>query len=257
MKTMARLAGAAFATVLIVGLAYALTPTEILEKSYALENGVARTADYKMTVHTKRGKERFYEFTVYEKPTAAGAGKAIRVTEPADHRGLTVLALLHKNAPDQFLLYDAAKKKTKKLDASDAKDDFLDSDLSFFDLGVFEPAAYASQLLQQVLYDSTQCYLIESRPPKDFDAPYAYWRSWIDVTTFVTVKTEFYDKKNNLLKTITVKKSERVDGRWTATLIDVRAADNGDAKTTLALTKAKYNADVPDNYFTKEGLGSY
>ncbi len=239
---------------LFVAAAYALTASEILAQSEALEHCATRTADYTMTITSKGGKNHVFKFTVVEKQSAGGARKTLRVTEPANHKGLALLTWRRRGAADQQWLLRPGKKRARELDAGDRSDDFLDSDLSFADLGFRLPENADNQVLQQVLYDAKQCYLVESHPLKGVESAYTYWRTWVDVANLVTVKTEFYNKKGKLVRTIAANKTAQIDGRWTVTQWEARTDLRSNAKTVITLDKATYDADVPDNALTPDGL---
>jgi outer membrane lipoprotein-sorting protein len=237
--------------------AQALTPYEIAKKSLTLDKANTKVTNYKMTVVNKQGKERVYKFTAYDKMYAEGEKKVIRFSEPADQNGVGLLSWERKGADDLQWLYLPSQKKSRQLASADKDDEFMGSDLYMEDMSTQSAEDFDHQVLQQVVFEGKQCYLLESRPKPGVNSAYGVTRSWIDTTTFVAHKMELFNAKGTLIKTILNKRAEQIDGHWTILFVEVRTEGKGKAKTTIEVEKVQYNADVPDRYLKKEFLESF
>jgi outer membrane lipoprotein-sorting protein len=247
----------ATAAALAAAAAWALTPFEIAKKSLDLEKAATKITNYKMTVVNKQGRERVFKFTAYAKQTPEGEKKMLRFTEPADSNGVGLLSWERKGADNLQWLFLPSQKKTRQLAAADKKDEFMGSDLFMEDMGAQTADNFNHQLIQQVVLDGKQCYLIESTPKPNVNTAYGKTRAWIDSSTFVAYKMELYDKSGQLLKTVNNKQQQQIDGHWTYTLVEVKTEGKGKAKTTIEIESIKYNTEVPDRYLTKEFLEKY
>jgi len=245
------------AVVFVTAALAELSAFDIAKKSLELDRTKTKTSTYQLTVINKRGKKKEYKFKVWEKQYADGAKKLIRFVEPADASGTGLLNHEKKGADDLQWLFLPSLNKARRLAGGDRDGEFMGSDLFYEDMSTQSAEDFNHTLISQVMYNNKQCYLIESVPKPDVNSAYSKMRSWVDIETFVGYKIELYDKKNKLLKTVTSKKIEQIDGIWTTREAVVVTVKKGKAKTILKLLEREYNVDIPDNTFTKQFLERY
>lgn len=240
-----------------IGSGWALTALEIAKKSLELDRSPTKVTTYKMIVTNKKGQTRTYRFTSHEKQYPEGSKKIIRFLEPADAKGTGLLSFERKTADDLQWLFLPSQKKARQLAASNKSDEFMGSDLWMEDMATQTAEKFNHEMLQQVMLDGVQCYLVESKPKPGVNSAYSKTRSWINTSNFVALKMELYDKKGALIKTINNKKAEQISGFWTITNVQVVTQDKGKAMTEVQIEKREYNVDIPDRFFTQQYLESY
>lgn len=91
---------------------------------------------------------------------------------------------------------------------------FATSDFWLIDLGLDffhwpNPKHYDTEMRK-----SRACYVIESPNPVPRKGAYKRVLSWLDVESGGLIRAEAYDHEDKLLKTFTVKKIEKIKGRW-------------------------------------------
>jgi outer membrane lipoprotein-sorting protein len=71
----------------------------------------------------------------------------------------------------------------------------------------------------------------------------------VDKATWVPVKAEMYDKKNQLLKVLTVEKLEQVSGYWIPKQNLLKNVQTGHS-TRLSITKIEVDAPIDARVFS-------
>ena len=78
----------------------------------------------------------------------------------------------------------------------------MGSEFAFEDLGSQEVEKYSYKFLRDEPCGEWECYVIERYPEYEYSG-YTRQVGWIDKAEYRTVKVEFYDRKDALLKTLT------------------------------------------------------
>lgn len=247
---------AMLALALSAGAAYAadLTADQIAKKSLDLDKSQTKKVDYTMTVTNEKGKTKTYEFTAWEREFDTGTKKILRFSKPADSNGIGLLSWERKGKDDQQWLFLPAVGKARQLAASDKDDKFMASDLFYEDMGSMVAENFNHTLLQQVVLDGHQCYLIETKPKPSYESSYGTIRSWIDTTSFIGYKMELYGKNGKLIKTVFNRQHENVSGRWTVKRLEAVTAGGGKAKTVVEIRSIVYDSEVPEQMLTQKAL---
>jgi len=234
-----------------IGAAWAaeLTAYQIAKKSLELENQPNKTSVYKMTVINKKGQQRVYKFKAWQKETKDGSKRLLRFFEPADNKGIGLLSHEKKGGDLQWLFLPSYK-KARQIASAEKSDQFMGSDLYYEDMGSKPVDDFEHALLQKVVLEGKECYLLESKPKAGVNTSYGKTRTWVDTTTFVAQKMELYDKKQNLLKTIYVRDAQLIDGIWTIKKYEAISVNADKAKTLIEMESVDYKTNIPDNYLT-------
>ncbi len=74
--------------------------------------------------------------------------------------------------------------------------------------------------------------------------------TWINKANFVGVKKEFYDEDEDLLKILTIKKYQKMEGFWVITNSEMKNVQKNH-KTSMVLTNVQINTGVSDSKFTE------
>lgn len=131
-----------------------------------------------------------------------GDKRLIVFDQPRDVKGTAFLAFTKAVGNDDQWLYLPALKRVKRISSSNKSGPFVGSEFAYEDLSSQEVAKYTYRYLQDEVIDGQNCYVIE-RVPVDRNSGYTKQIAWIDDAQFRTLRTDFYDRKGSLLKTLT------------------------------------------------------
>jgi hypothetical protein len=156
--------------------------------------------------------------TVEIRSAERGAEKRtlVRFHSPADVAGTGFLVIEDGQGREQQFLYMPAIGKVKRITGNQRQQRFMGTDLTYADLEWGSLRRADVRRLADASVGPYATYVLEAKPRED-GASYGKTVSWIEKTSFVPLKVEFYDPSGSkLVKTLTVGKLEKRDGRWTA-----------------------------------------
>ncbi len=155
-------------------------------------------------------------------------------------------------APDQWL-YLPSMKKIRRVSVRDPGDSFLGSDLSYGDIDDRSISADQHELVSDLITD--EFFVVDSRPvaePKLYSKRRSWYKkgqSWADCHR---VKTEFYDKSEDLLK-VQELSWQAVSGAWAWDVVTVRNIQTGHS-SIFKVYDVEFNVNLSDRLFTEREL---
>ncbi len=231
-----------------------LSAKEIVDKAlernaFGFENAVARV---KLTLKSKSGSERLRQVQIRSRDKDGLARTLVRFDSPADVAGTGFLVLEKKEGDDDQYLYLPALGKVKRISGSQRNQKFMGTDLTYADLEWRDLRRASLQRLADATVGKQPTYVIEARPHAEEDSAYGKTITWIHKENFVPVKVQFFDKKLKLLKTLTVKRLSKKDGRWVAT--ETLIADESGSQTLMQVLELSFGVKLGDDEFTERAL---
>jgi outer membrane lipoprotein-sorting protein len=174
--------------------------------------------------------------------------------EPKDVSGTTFLSFSHIETADDQWLYLPALKRVKRISSRNKSGPFMGSEFAYEDMGSFEPEKYEfTYLRDEPCAQDLTCHVIESDPVDQFSG-YTRQITWLDTEHLRPVKTEYYDRKNSLLKTLTMSEwHEYKDKYWRAALMTMQNHQNGKS-TTIITHEITFDNGLKDSDFSKAAL---
>ena len=121
---------------------------------------------------------------------------------PRDVKGTAFLSFTHKSGPDDQWLYLPALKRVKRIASDNKSGPFMGSDFAYEDISSQEVEKYTYKYIKDENIDGVDCFVIE-RYPVDEKSGYTRQVVWIDIDQYRSMKIDYYDRKNSLLKTLT------------------------------------------------------
>jgi negative regulator of sigma E activity len=108
-------------------------------------------------------------------------------------------------------------------------------------------------LLREEKFGEWNCHVVEIVAVKPDDSQYSKSIVWVDKLSFLVVRVDYYDKKGENCKKLTVKKMEQKSGIWTAMEVTM---ENFTRKTSTVLktTEMSYNKGIENKIFTLRNL---
>jgi hypothetical protein len=174
----------------------------------------------------------------------------IRFTEPADIRGTGFLVWEQPYLPSLG--------RVRRIAGSEAQESFVGSDFTYEDIGGRELEAYGYGLLDDnaswkgadgVAYPA---YRLESRR-KDPGARFPRVISLVRRDNFIVVEAQIFNRRDEVQKTFSASRVERVDGYWTV-LAMVMTDAQARTRTELTIEQAAYDIGLGPDDFTRREL---
>jgi hypothetical protein len=190
---------------------------------------------------------------IKQRRTRTTADVVYQVIWPKERKGETVLLHKAEGTPPSGLLF-IPPDKPRALDASQMNEALFGSDLSYRDVienffGWENQKIVGSEIINRV-----SCVILESRPEKGVQSPYASVRSWIDSRRLVPLRVEKYLASGQLARRIDTTRVGTDDkGRSIPADLTVRASRE-DSLTDLDGSRIRHDVAYSDRDFTPEGL---
>ncbi|RUM94251.1 MAG: outer membrane lipoprotein-sorting protein [Thiothrix sp.] len=229
----------------------------IAQEADAYDSGFSDfTADMVMTLRNRKGQESVRRIRSRNLEVSGDGDKTMSIfDQPADVKGTAMLTFSHGLKPDDQWLYLPALKRVKRISSRNKSGPFMGSEFAFEDLGSQEIEKYNYKYLRDEPCGEWQCYVIE-RTPQYKHSGYTRQIVWGDKEKYRLVKSEFYDRKNSLLKTLTFSGyQEYLDHYWRPDEMFMENHQNGKS-TLLKWSNYKFKTGLSSRDFNKNKLKS-
>ena len=130
----------------------------------------------------------------------------------------------------------------------------MGSEFAFEDLGSQEVEKFSYKFVgEEACGESFECYVIE-RLPQYESSGYTRQIAWIDKEHYRSIKIEYYDRKNSLLKTLDfIGYNEYAEKYWRADRYEMMNHQTGKS-TSLLWTNYDFERDLKDSDFNQKAL---
>ncbi|MEM9226467.1 MAG: outer membrane lipoprotein-sorting protein [Verrucomicrobiota bacterium] len=211
-------------------------------------------ADADMVLKNQYGESSTRKMTLRAlEQVEEGDKRLINFDHPRDVKGTAFLVFTHKVGNDDRWLYLPALKRVKRISSSNQSGPFVGSEFSYEDLNSQEVEKYEYKYLRDEVYEGKDCYVLE-RYPVDEDSGYQRQINWIDKAEFRVLKTDYYDRRGDLLKTLTQTGwVEYQPGYWRADTFAMKNHQNGKS-TDLVWSDHTFSQGMSDRDFNKNSL---
>ncbi len=228
-----------------------ITGLEVIEKVYNRPTGNDMTADLTMVLINSEGNERVRKIKQFTRDFGEIEKKIMFFVKPADVKNTSFMSWSYdeEGKDDDQWIYLPALKKNKRISSDSKSDYFMGSDFTYDDLGDRKPTDDTHKILREEEVNGEDCYVVESTP-KDEDYMYSKTVTWIIKDKWVGVKKDFYDEDGDLLKTLTLKKVEDINGLLIVTNSEMNNIQK-EHKTVIKLANVKIDTGISKSKFTE------
>ncbi len=249
-----------FSTMLVLPMvSFAQTAEEkglqIAKDADAYDQGfVDFTANMLMILKNKKGDESKRVIRIRTLEVEGDGDKSMSIfDEPADVKGTAMLTYSHGLKPDDQWLYLPAIKRVKRINSRNKSGPFMGSEFAFEDLGSQEVEKYSYKYLRDEPCGEMQCYVIERIPAYKFSG-YTRQHVWLDKQAYRMIKVDFYDRKNELMKTLQASDYQQyLDHYWRPGKMEMVNHLNGKS-TTLEWSDYRFKTGLQDRDFRSQTL---
>ncbi len=207
----------------------------------------------------KRGNIREREMVSFRKDYGKDNKSISYFLSPANIRDTALLTWDYDGIEkdDDQWLYLPALKKVRRISSSDRGDYFMGTDFTFEDIKQTpELEDYNWTLAGSETIDGHDCWVVVGEPRTDAlkkNLGYSKTRGLIRKDINMTIRTDYWDRKAQLLKHFRATELKQIDGIWTATIM---VMENIQTKhyTEMTFTDQKYNTGLSDRMFSERML---
>jgi len=196
-------------------------PAEVRGLEIAIESDVRdkgfddSIAELTMTLRNRHGEESKRQMRSKTLEVEEDGDKSLVIfDEPRDVKGTAFLSYTHKEGSDDQWLYLPALKRVKRIASNNKSGPFMGSEFAYEDITSQEVEKFTYRYIRDETIDGMNCFVIE-RYPVDTKSGYTRQVVWLDHAEYRAQKVEFYDRKDELLKTLTYQGYQQyADKHW-------------------------------------------
>lgn len=220
-------------------------------------------AKVKMTITDGQDRKRTREFTILRRDDPPPEEKKdkgnawcgdqkmyVFFHRPADVNKMVFMVWKHVDERvDDRWLYLPSLDLVKRIAATEKRTSFVGSDFFYEDVS----GRNIDEDTHELDSVSKTYYKLKSTPTKPDEVEFGHYIVWIHTKTFLSVKTEYYDKKGEKYREYQATEVKEVQGFPTvmkATMKDLRTGST----TVLEYSDVKYNLELPEDIFTERFL---
>ncbi len=212
-------------------------------------------ADMRMILRNKHGQESIRMIRVRTLEVEGDGDKGMTIFDnPRDVKGTAFLTFSHKVGDDDQWLYLPALKRVKRISSRNKSGSFMGSEFAYEDISSQEVEKYTYKWLRDENYEGQDCFVTERYPVDKKNSGYTRQVVWTDKAEYRIQKTEYYDRKEALLKTLAMKDYHQyLDKFWRANEMNMINHQNGKS-TKLEWSEYKFRVGLTDNDFNNNSL---
>lgn len=234
---------------------------DLVEKGFAIAARSDRTdlgfgdsrVQLTMTLRNKAGRESTRSLILHtlEKENEDVGDKSLIIFDaPADIDGTALLSHAKILDPDDQWLFLPALKRTKRISSVNKSGPFVGSEFAFEDFTSLELNKFSYEYVGEDQIGDLACDMV-ARVPRYEHSGYTRQVSWIDREIFQVRQVYFYDRKGDLLKTLTMDDFRAYGkGVWRPAILKMVNHQTGKS-TDLVYSEYVFNTGLKKGNFSK------
>jgi predicted RND superfamily exporter protein len=211
-------------------------------------------AELSMILRNRHGEESSREMRTRTLEVEDDGDKSLVIFDrPGDVAGTAFLSWSHTTGSDDQWIYLPALKRVKRIATNNKSGPFMGSEFSYEDISSQEVEEYTYRYLRDELLGGVETYVVEQDPVDD-NSGYSRVVVWRDKEHFRPLKIEFFDRKGDLLKTLTYVGYQQYLGQyWRADRMEMVNHQTGKS-TELQWHSYEFATGLRDRDFNQNGL---
>lgn len=177
----------------------------------------------------------------------------VRFASPQDIAGTAFLMLERGKDQSEQYIYLPGLKRTRRIAGREREGSFMGSDFTYADMQrVDERYATHKRLPDEKLGNDT-VYVLESTLSPEAPVAYGKVTTWVRKTDFIALRTRFFDRKDQLVKTLYSRRVREVEGK--PVVVEARMQNQQTNHITdLFIDSIEKKNDLSDANFTPAAL---
>lgn len=243
------------------GIAYAESPTatELMAASHEVARFPNVRFKARLTIAAKAGSSRQRDLNGLAKIVEKGQATArlMRVSSPADMRGVATLTVDRKQGSDDLWVYLPSMRRVRRLVSSNRRDPWMGSDFSYGDIVGHEVADWHHRIVRRETVQDVACTVIDSTPLREnlaSETGYSKRVTWVRNSDAYAVRSDFFDLAGSFLKSMEatdVRLLDKPSGKSQAMRVLMRTAKS---ESAIVFDDFRIDAAVTDAEVAPESL---
>lgn len=215
---------------------------------YAGQDG---QSDVNMTITDSQGRERIRNFRILRLNIKEGAEQKFYVyfNKPTDVAKMVYMVWKQIGKDDDRWLYLPALDLVRRIASSDKRSSFVGSHFVYEDVSGRGIEADTHELVET----TADTYKIRNVPKETRGVEFSHYDIWVDKNNFIPVKAEYYNSKDELIRTIEALEVADIQGHPTVTKSVATDLERG-GTTTMEFSNVKYDIGLTDDIFAERYL---
>lgn len=215
---------------------------------------VDQKSDLVMILKNRQGQESRREIRLRTLEVNGDGDKSMSVFDtPRDVKGTAFLSYTHSRTADDQWLYLPALKRVKRISSKNKSGPFMGSEFAYEDISSQEVDKYKYKWLRDEKLNSHDTFVLERKPMYKHSG-YSRQIVWMDKTLYQPWKVEFYDRKNELLKTLTYQDYNQYLNKYYRPTKMFMINHITKKSTTLTWNNYKFNNGFTERDFDRNSL---
>jgi len=207
----------------------------------------------RMVLTDRDGKKEYRLMEILGRRSNGLMRTVVRFLEPRNIAGSAFLMLERKDGPSEQYIYLSGLKRTRRIVGREREGSFMGSDFTYADMQRIDAKHARNTRLSDEKIGDTPVYVIESKIDPDAESTYSRLLTRVRKTDFIPLRTQFFDKKGKLLKTLYTRRVRKIEGNPVVMEARMQNKQTGHA-TDLIVESLKRQDNVPDTVFTPTAL---
>lgn len=250
-----------FALLALVSTQLALAQTaeekglEIATEADRRDSGfIDSSATLTMELRNKQGATSLRHVRVRSLEMKNDGDKSLSIFDaPADVKGTAFLTYSHAKEPDEQWLFLPELKRVKRINSNNKSGPFMGSEFAYEDIGSQEIEKYTYKYLRDEVINGVDCFVVERTPTYEHSG-YTRQIAWINKKEYRPEQIVFYDRKNDLLKTLKYSDYQQyLNQYWRAGKMHMENHQTGKS-TLLTWSNYKFRNGYKDSDFSRNSL---
>ncbi len=242
---------------LFAGASFSQTAQEIIQKSTDLIDISSMEMLSTLKIMDAKGNVRERQVSTAAKRFGDANKMLIKFISPADVKGTTLLVYDYDTKSDNMWIYMPALRKVRRVVSSEKGKSFMGSEFTNADMSKPNDADFSYSLVGSENYQGKACWKIQqsckTQAIQDENG-YSKKLSWIDKSSFLCYKIEFYDFSGKLQRVELMDNyKKQSNGKYFAFLMQMENVQNG-RKSIMTIDKFQAGSQLPESAFAPTAL---
>ncbi len=250
---------AVFSGFLFLNVLHGQDARQIADKSSDAIDMKAMEMVATLSIQDDKGNERVRQIATATKMFNNVTKTMMKFLSPADVKGTTMLVYDYEDKDDDMWIYLPALRKTRRIVSSEKSKSFMGSEFSNADMSKPNMDNFSYKLLGSESIAGKDCWIIEiTCSDEDIEDENGFIRKvmYIEKTTYLARKMEYYDLDDELHKVMTINDYQKQsNGGYFAFSMEMKNVQNN-RKSTLKVDQFQLGSSMSESSFSASNLGT-
>jgi outer membrane lipoprotein-sorting protein len=113
---------------------------------------------------------------------------------------------------------------------------------------------YTHTIIKEETIDGRPCYQIQMIPNADANVVWGKIITWVDKEKYISIKSEYYDEEEFLVRTELGKEVKLFDGRELPSILEIIPAEEPNNRTVISIVSMEFDVDIDESFFSQQNM---